>query len=168
MQNSPRNPERKILKSIDVADIRLNLWRPQPFPEVVPLIMPKDNPPLFVPQFDDMQFTLPDPSRYRVTDVHSDDEVRGFIRIGQNYVLRIGENADYVLFRGRVKQDTVEQGIALPRDARFVLLQAFFNQEVLESEQEKLRQKKLNELQELHKILTKKDIDPYNGKTRLS
>lgn len=158
----------QILRSAQVEGQRINIWRPAPFPEIIPLILLNTDQAIFVPDFDADEFVLPDPNLFRTTDAYSNGELRGFtLRNGKN-IARISEDAEYLMSTGRVLRDTVMQGTALPRDSRFMLLQTFFKESEYDLERKKYTRAKEEAAKEARKALTKKDLGSHKGRTRFS
>jgi hypothetical protein len=111
-----------------VRDQSINIWRPAPFNEVMSLIFPEKDRPIFLPELDVQQFLLPDLGLYRTTDVYANGIMRGFRLVGGRYEARVDDDTEFVLYGGRAKEDIVRDGIKIPRDSRFALLQTFFDQ----------------------------------------
>lgn len=165
----PQNPDFRfrVLKFIDVKQQHITVWRPASLSDVVPLIYSPTDPRTFVPKFDVDQFELPDPNKFRTTDIYSDDQVRAIRQQGDRYPLLVGENAEYVLFNGRMIENSEINGVALPRDTRFLVLQAYFDENVFRLEVESFRRVQKKKQQDENRQLRGKELGPYRGRTRL-
>lgn len=171
MVNSQSRGEREIVRVVEAAHLRINLWRPFSLSEIITLIESTPDPKALIPSFDVMDFWLPDPNRFRTTDVFSDGEIRGFAGTRNRFKVRGGEDSEFVLYKGRVEQDTIENGIPLKRDNRFLYLQTFIDEAEFKRERDqvvkRLEAAKKREQQDQNRPLTNKDLNLQRGNIRL-
>src|SRR5438552_1026519 len=108
-------PESRLYRRFPIDQYRIDLWKPISLEDLIIELRTRHQSAVIVePNVE--EFLLPDIAGYRTSHIFSNSQVTKVVAHGDGYEAVV-DDADYVLFRGRILRTVIRQGITLTGDS---------------------------------------------------